>query len=342
MRGRIGSLSACVALVLVALVAAAPAAGAKWSASDVEAGRNLLKQVPDEIRAGCRFTDVRGEVADPTLIAAVDCDLPGDAPADTLSYQWYETMEDADAAYDAVVSQEESPLQSDGCGAYEGEYTIDDEDGGRYTCMGIGSATSIVYTYEPFPVVGVITDVSPPGDVEAMGEFFDNDAGPIEDPGTIPSLQSQKFGSKAAKALEQHIPKAIRKHCEPNGDSFTSPWVAFEIQCVNPSPGVAFVKYTSYRDDEGFDAAYDEDRFLSVHDYEAPDSCDAGTWSIRKKTVGSYTCALGTGDEDGEGATYLIWTVDQDRIVAVAYANDSDMSTDDFIQWWNDDAGPLF
>ena len=186
------------------------------------------KRVPEDIRAGCRFTDVRTADADPTVIAAVDCTLPGDAAADTLSYPWYETLEDADAAYDAVVSQEESPLQADGCGAYEGEYTIDDEDGGRYTCLGLGSTTSIVYTYKPFPVVGVITDVSEPGDVESMGELFDNDAGPESEDGTIPSLQSQKFGARAAKALRQRIPKAIFQHCEPNGDSFTSPWVAFE------------------------------------------------------------------------------------------------------------------
>ncbi len=340
MRGRIVSLCACIALVLVAFVTGAPSAGAEWSRSDINAGRNLLKRVPEDIRPGCRFSDVRSDDSDPTLIAAVDCDLPGDAPADTLSYQWYETMEDADAAYDAVVGQEEDFLQADGCGAYEGEYTIDDADGGRYTCFGKDSATSIIYTYSPFPVVGVITKVhgDVDTDVEAMGDFFDNEAGPEPEDSAIPSLQSQKFGTKAFAALRPHIPKAIFEHCEPNGDAFTSPWVAFEFTCESPSPGIDFVKYTAYRDDEGFAAAYDEDRFYSLYPDEAPTSCDAGTWSIGKKDVGSYVCG-----SDG-GRTYMKWTLDKQRIVATASseeADDADARTDVMLDWWNDDAGPL-
>lgn len=336
MRGRIVSLGACIALVLVAFAAGAPAAGAKWSARDVEAGRNLLKRVPEDLQPGCRFTDVRGKDMDPTLVAAVECDLPGDKPADTLSYHWYETMEDADAAYDAVVAEEEDLLQSDGCGTYEGEYTLDDEAGGRYSCRGLNLATSIVYTYEPFPVVGVITKLDgPSADVDAMGEFFDNEAGPTSLDSRIPSLQTQKFGGKAYKALLQRIPKTIRKSCTPNGDSFTSPWVAFEINCLDPSPGVAFARYTSYRDDEGFEAAYDEDRFASLHPFEAPEGCDSGTWSIDGEDVGSYECGV------GDGRTFMTWTLDDARIVVSAYAEDSSMSTQELLQWWNDEAGPL-
>ena len=334
MKRRIIPLGASVALVLIGLVALAPAAGADWSRSDINAGRNLLKRVPEDLQAGCRFTDVSD--ADPAVIAAVQCDLPGDAPADTLGYTWYETVEDADAAYDGLLSHANTTFASDGCGAYNGEYTIDEKDAGRYSCLTLNLSTAIVYTYEAIPVVGVITkEDGSSADVEAMGDFFDNEAGPEPEDSPIPSLQSQKFGQKAFASLRKHIPKAILKHCEPNGDAFTSPWVAFEFTCENPSPGVSFVRYTAYRDDDGFEAAYDEDRFYSLHPFEAPDSCDSGTWSIAKKDVGSYVCGV------GDTRTYMAWTLDKDRIVVNVYAEQDDMSTDELVTWWNDDTGPL-
>ncbi len=287
--------------------------------------------------ASCKFDNVRAPGSDETLVAAVDCDLPGGLAADTLSYTWYETQEDADAAYDALTAKEEDFLQPDGCGAYEGEYTLDDtDDGGRYTCFTSGGSTSIIYTYTPFPVVGVITrSVASEADIDALGDFFDNDAGPLSEPGKIPGLQSQKFGEKAAKSLRQHIPKAFRSDCEANGDSFTSPWVAFEYTCITPSPGIEVVQYTSYRDDEGFAAAYDVDRFLATHPDESPESCDQGTWQVGKKTVGSYVCGA------FDGKTYLLWTDERSRIVASAYVNDDQTSLDEFFTWWNDEAGPL-
>jgi hypothetical protein len=324
--------------IFAAVAVTAPAAGAQqWSRTDVEAGRNLLARVPADFRPGCKFDNVRRPGSDTTVVAAVDCSLPSGLAADNLSYTWYETQKDADAAYDALIGHEEDSLQPDGCGLYEGEYTLHGSDeGGRYTCFTSDGSTSIIYTYTPFPVVAVITaNVASEADVHAMGDFFDNDAGPLAKPGRIPSLQSQKFGEKAAKALRRHIPAAFRKDCDANGDSFTSPWVAFEYTCITPSPGIEAVRYTSYRDDEGFDAAYDADKFLATHRDEAPSSCDEGTWQVGKKTAGSYVCGV------YDGKTYLLWTDERSRIVATAYVNDDQMTTDEFFTWWNDEAGPL-
>ena len=213
--------------------------------------------------------------------------------------------------------------------------------GGRLITLRLAAHTysnSVVYTYEPLRVVASLTDYFDDGidsDVASLVTYWNDSAGPNAAPGAVPKLLTNKQGVAAYQALRARIPAAIRPKCEPNRNSFENLYVAAEIECEHPSPGVWKVRYTSYQDEAGFAAAYDEDGFLALRQDETNTSCpESGTWRAKGATRGRYACTV---DRDN---SYLLWTLDRDRIVAYAYAQVGDMDTADFIEWWNDDAGP--
>ena len=83
-------------------------------------------------------------------------------------------------------------------------------------------------------------------------------------------------------------------------------------------------------------AAYDEDGMLALHQEEEPrDPCpESGNWKVKGVVRGRYVCTVDTDN------SYLLWTLNKARIVAYAYAQVGDMDTADFIDWWNNEAGP--
>ena len=319
-----------------------PSAGAQsdatqWQVDDIRAARTLIAHVPDDIRPSCTMHNLRAPGGDSTLVAAISCDVPGGEGGYTLSYSQYDSIAHMQASYDDVVAAPLDVERPTGCEEDNG-YSVDDEPVGSYACVPDTYSNSVVYTYEPLRVVASLTDYFDDGidsDVASLVTYWNDSAGPNAAPGSVPKLLTNKQGLAAYQALRARIPAAIRPKCEPNRNSFENLYVAAEIECEHPSPGVWKVRYTSYQDEAGFAAAYDEDGFLALRQDETNTPCpESGTWRAKGATRGRYACTV---DRDN---SYLLWTLDRDRIVAYAYAQVGDMDTADFIEWWNDVAGP--
>jgi hypothetical protein len=333
---------AFVALVLVVstsgALGAAPVRGTGRSTSEaIEAGRELIRHVPDSVRPSCRMHDVDAPGADPALVASIDCSATRDGAAYTLSYEQYETVDDMQAVYDELLDAPLEYVRPDGC-EEGGTYSVDDETVGAWTCVPTERETSIVYTYEPLNILATLRqDFTSTGsaDAAALDAFWENDAGPNASRGALPPSLSAAAAKRAQRALLARIPRPLRARCEPDPHADESPWIAAQYECDRPAPGVWLTRYTSFRDDEGFAAAYEEERFLAVHEeYENDDCPDSGTWGSGKATRGRFACAV---DQDN---SYVLWTADRERIVAYAFAQAGDMTTAEFLQWWNREAGP--
>lgn len=334
--------------VLVALVLVVPASSRAasrvsgvirgWDSIDLDAGRELLAHVPDDLRPGCSMRSVRAPGGDPALVASVNCSVTRDGAAYALTYAQYETVDDMQAAYDELLSAPIEYVRPDGCDE-GGTYSVDDETVGSWACVPTARETAIQYTYEPLNVVATLSQVltaSGSTDVAALDAFWNDGAGPNASAGTVPPLQSAAATRRARRALLARIPRSMRAQCAADRESFTSPWVAAQYECDQPAPGVWLSRYTSFRDDDGFAAAYEEERFLALHEgFEADDCPDSGTWGSGKATRGRFACAV------DESNSYVLWTSDRERIVAYAFAQAGDMTTSEFMKWWNAEAGPL-
>jgi hypothetical protein len=334
-------------VMLVAGFAATPAGSAvragtsgadePWDLQDIRLGRTLISHVPEAIRPSCTMKDLRAPGGDQTVVAEIGCSVPSGDGNYSLSYSQYDSQDSMQAAYDAAVAEPVDVARPDGCTEDDG-YTVGDVHTGSYACIPGKYQNSIVYTYEPLLVVATLTDYLDDGfdlDATTLTDYWNNDAGPTSERGSIPKLLSQKEGERLYQDLRSKIPAKIRSSCEPNRNSFTNPYVAVQVECEHPSDGVWLVRYTSYQDDAGMNAAYDEDGFLALRQEQSNDDCPAsGTWKVKGAVRGRYACTV---DLDN---SYLLWTLNKARIVAYAYAQVGDMDTASFLDWWNNEAGP--
>ncbi len=330
--------TASVALSAAA-VAAAPAGSsdATWSLRDIRTARALIAHVPAAVRPSCTMDDLHAPGGDPHVVASISCRVPSSDGNYTLDYAQYDSLDAMQADYDSIAAEPLEVARPDGCREDDG-YTVRDAHTGSSVCIPSSTSNTIVYTYEPLDVLATLTDYFDDGidsDAASLETYWNDEAGPNADPASIPKLLTDEQGLAAYKALRAKIPAGIRPRCKPNRNSFTNPYVGAQIECEHPSPGVWLVRYTSYLDDAGLHAAYDEDRFLALRQDETNDACpDSGTWKVKGAVRGRYACTIDVDD------SYLLWTLDRDRVVAYAYAQVGDMDTAAFIDWWNNEAGP--
>ncbi len=271
------------------------------------------------------------------MVASISCRVPSSDGNYTLDYTQYDSLDAMQADYDSIAAEPVEVARPDGCSEDNG-YTVRGAHAGSSVCSPSSTSNTIVYTYEPLEVLATLTDYFDDGidsDATSLETYWNDEAGPNADPGTIPKLLTNSQGLAAYKALRAKIPARIRPKCEPNRNSFTNPYIAAEIECEHPSPGVWLARYTSYLDDAGMNASYDEEGFLALRQDDSNDICpDSGTWKVKGTVRGRYACTV---DVDN---SYLLWTLDEDRVVAYAYAQVGDMDTAEFIDWWNNQAGP--
>ena len=342
--GLVAASSLALAVVSVGLAAPARArvpagsSAATWSLSDIRTARALIAHVPEAIRPSCAMHDLHAPGGDGTVVASIGCSVPSGDGNYTLDYVQYESADAMQSVYDDVVAAPLEVPRPDGCTEDNG-YTVRDEHAGSYVCVPGEYSNSIIYTYEPLQVVATLTDYFDDGiesDAASLSTYWNDNAGPNADAGAVPKLLTDKQGLAAYRALRAKIPAAIRSKCVPNRNSFTNPYVAAEAECEHPSRGVWLVRYTSYQDDAGMNAAYDEDGMLALHqEEESRDPCpESGNWKVKGVVRGRYVCTV---DVDN---SYLLWTLNKARIVAYAYAQVGDMDASEFIDWWNNEAGP--
>ena len=61
----------------------------------------------------------------------------------------------------------------------------------------------------------------------------------------------------------------------------------------------------------------------------------SGTWKSGGKVRGRYACTV------DQTSSSLFWSLDNGLISVYARAYDTEMTTKEFLSWWNDEAGPL-
>ena len=337
------SLAFAVASVGVAVPAGASApagsSAATWSLSDIKTARALIADVPEAIRPSCAMNDLHAPGGDGRVVASIRCSVPSGDGNYTLDYVQYESADAMQSVYDDVVAAPLEVPRPDGCTEDNG-YTVDDEHAGSYVCVPGEYSNSIIYTYEPLQVVATLTDYFDDGiesDAASLSTYWNDHAGPNADAGTVPRLLTNKQGLAAYQALRAKIPAAIRPKCKPNRNSFTNPYVAAQVECEHPSPGVWLARLHVVPGRRGHElrpttrtASSPSARTRSPG---AP--CPAsGTWKVKGAVRGRYACTVDTDN------SYLLWTLNKARIVVYAYAEVGDMDTADFIDWWNNEAGP--
>ena len=66
--------------------------GTHWQVDDIRAARALIAHVPDDIRPSCTMHNLRAPGGDPTLVAAIRCDVPAGDGGYTLNYSQYDSV----------------------------------------------------------------------------------------------------------------------------------------------------------------------------------------------------------------------------------------------------------
>ena len=336
------SLAVVASLVLAGVVAAPAAARVRstegWTLTQIEAARELITHVPDAIRPSCSFESLvhkpGGSAVDRGLVADVRCRVaPGEA-ADALNLLQFDTQEHLQSAYQDRLAREGAVARPDACDG-DASYTVNGQHTGRSFCSP-GDSTAIIYTYEPLLVLGFLNAPSNgSADIPGLVAFWNDSAGPNRASGSIPSLLGNKAARNASNDLRKRIPASIRPSCTADRESFVTPWVAASWTCEHPSEGVYSAVYTSYRDRRGLDAAFDPDAYAATSEYQNAECPFSGTWKSGGKIRGRYACTV------DQTSTSLSWSLD-DRLISVdARAYDAEMTTKEFLEWWNDEAGPL-
>ena len=337
------SFAVVVSLALGGVIAPSAAAhvgsAEGWTLTQIETARELITHVPAAIRPSCSFESLvrkpGGSGADSGVVADVRCRVAHGEAADSLSLLQYDTQEHLQAAYDDALAEPLETARPDGCDG-DASYTVDGQETGRSFCSPGTDSTAIVYTYEPLLVLGFLntpSDGSP--DIPGLVAFWNDSAGPNRASGSIPSLLGDKAARNASNDLRKRIPASIRPSCTADRESFVTPWVAASWTCEHPSKGVYSAVYTSYRDRRGLDAAFDPDAYAATSESQNAECPFSGTWKSGGKVRGRYACTV------DQTSSSLFWSLD-DRLVSVyARAYDPEMTTQEFLRWWNDEAGPL-
>jgi len=343
-RQRIVMISFVVVASLALGGVVAPPASARvrsaegWTLTQIETARELITHVPDAIRPSCSFeSPVRkpGGAPDSGVVADVSCRVAHGEAADALGLLQFDTQEHLQAAYDDRVARSVAAARPVGCDG-DASYTVRGQRTGRSFCSSSTDSTAIVYTYEPLLVLGFLNTPSDgSADIPGLVAFWNDSAGPNRASGSIPSLLGDKAARKTFNDLRKRIPASIRPSCTPDREAFVTPWVAASWKCEQPSQGVYDAVYTSYRDRDGLDAAFDPDAYAATSDYQNAECPISDTWSSGGKVRGRYACTL------DQTSSSLFWSLD-DRLISVyARAYDAEMTTEEFLAWWNDEAGPL-
>jgi hypothetical protein len=301
-----------------------------WTSDQLQAARTLVSHAPAAFRAHCTLRDPNTPGTPDGLVADVDCNSP-DPAISSVSYEQFSSGDAMQAEYTAVVERDGSdPTPRDGCEA-ERKYTIGGETTGTVVCLPTEYETDIVYTYAPLLVVGEIvqnTDIANGPDIAALNRFSDQSAGPDSASGEIPSLLSDAAAARAVADLRSHLPAAIRKHCVSE-EVLTKPWLAASLRCEHPYPGVWEATFEAYRDHDGFAANFDPAAAAKSSERRNAQCPNTGTWSSGGHVRGHFGCWV---DADG---TYLLWSLDQRRIVAYAYTNGGRLTSKQFLAWWD-------
>lgn len=334
---------AVVATIALGWLPTVPAAAAVrstegWTLSQIETARALIAHVPSAIRPSCSFESLvqkPGGTGDNSgVVADVRCHFSGSDAADTLNLLQFDTQAHLQAAYDDRLAEPLQTPRPDGCDG-DSAYTVDDEHTGRSFCSPGPDAVTIVYTYEPLLVLGLLSTPNGSSDVSGLVDYWNQSAGPNRDAGRIPSLLGDRAARKASNDLRQRIPAVIRKSCTADRESFVTPWIAASWNCEHPSNGVDSALYTSYRDRSGLDAAFDPDAFAARSESQNAECPASGTWKSGGAVRGRYACAV------DPTSSRLFWSLD-DRLISVnARAEDAQMTTKQFLDWWNNEAGPI-
>jgi hypothetical protein len=337
------SFAVVVSLALGSVVAAPAAARLRsaegWTLTQIETARELITHVPDAIRPSCSFESLvrkpGASATDSGVIADVRCRVAQGQAADSLNLLQFDTQEHLQSAYEDRLAQPVATARPVGCDG-DASYTVQDVHAGRSFCSSSADSTAIVYTYEPLLVLGFLnTPSGGSADIPGLVTFWNDSAGPNRAAGSIPSLLGDKAAKNASNDLRKRIPAPIRPSCTADRESFVTPWVAASWQCEHPSTGVYSAVYTSYRDRRGLDAAFDPDAYAATSELQNTECPFSGTWKSGGKIRGRYACTV------DQTSSSLSWSLD-DRLISVdARAYDAEMTTKEFLEWWNDKAGPL-
>jgi len=299
----------------------------------------LITHVPGAIRPSCSFESLvrkpGASAADSGVVADVRCRVAQGEAADSLNLLQFDTEEHLHAAYEDRLAQPVATARPVGCDG-DASYTVDDQETGRSFCSSSTDSTAIVYTYEPLLVLGFLNAPSrSSADIPGLVAFWNDSAGPNRASGSIPSLLGDKAARNASNDLRRRIPASIRPSCTADRESFVTPWVAASWKCEHASKGVYSAVYTSYRDRRGLDAAFDPDAYAATSESRNAECPFSGTWKSGGKVRGRYACTV------DQTSSSLFWSLDNGLISVYARAYDTEMTTKEFLSWWNDEAGPL-
>ncbi len=333
---------AVVAFIGLGWLAAVPAVASVrstegWTLAQIETARALIAHVPDPIRPSCSFESLvnkPGGRPPDGVVADVRCRVSDSDAADTLNLLQFDTQAHLQAAYEDWLDNPLDTPRPEGCDG-DSAYTVDGEHTGRSFCLPGADGNTIVYTHEPLLVLGLLNAPNGSSDVGGLVDYWNQSAGPSRDAGRIPSLLGDRAARKASNDLRKRIPAAIRKSCTADRESFVTPWIAARWNCERPSTGVYSAVYTSYRDRRGLDAAFDPDRLAATSESQNGECPATGKWRSGGKVRGRYACTVGST------TSTVSWSLD-DRLISVVASNydDSERSTKQLLDWWNNEAGP--
>jgi hypothetical protein len=362
MRRRLASVVLVVAATTGALVVAT---GVAHADSQEDAARKLVAYVPKDERNKCSIQDptktfppVVAEAA--SVSARLDCGPDGDAQQ--LTYFQFTNADAMNRAYTGMsAGTVGKPYRSEE-GKCPGEQTwgFNNGDDGRVACdyststiSGDPIAETVyrVWTYDRANILAFAS--APVGNVDAVAlrKWWLNNAGPLEEAGTVTGLAQPSTVSThdAEQRLLKHVPKSMRKSCaaiprqqiDNRFPTFYQDrlWANAAVSCTPTKPGAQLVSYVDVDPAviDGYFATY-----VPPESTRSGDCPDFGTYhqgkGSKRRLVGQYSCYFSTNVGGAKVASYA-WSDRKLGIIAIATNSTADATA--LKKWWEgSESGP--
>ena len=366
-----GRVAGIVVVALVVGSLAVPGAAARTPEVGTAAGANdavidLLSYIPADVRGSCQIGELTAEDAGrdwvplaPSISAYVECE-PGNGEVHLSTFTKFTNLAAMNQLYDGFVGfAPETPTQSEAGQCPENTtWRFRNVPAGRILCrFGTTSGTGgqvaeyaqRIWTYDDALVLGV--GQAPAAEAPALYEWWDEEAGPLQEPEEVVGLASRSPSRIAAaeKRLRSQIPRDQRAACVPvdiDDPQSTRPLfyrlrlfvqAAFDCDRVEGATSLTYASVDP-RVIDGFFLGY-----LGFRDPPPGEDCPGdATYSVgkgkEKRTVGMYACFTeneGTPNEEAE----MRWI--QRKLGFYGGLSMAGASLSEVYRFWQNETGPV-
>lgn len=325
-KGWLWALAILTTVTLIVLGVWLVSQGSSFPTEDEQA---LLAAVPSSLRAGCERDEPA--TANDGVVAAVTCAVDDDR-ADVATFRSYDSGSGRDDGFDEATDlgpvtldeDRDCPFSTDALSGW----SVDGDPRGQLACYRDDGSANLVWTSAGTSVLA--TARHDLGDGDELYAWWSDVVG--ADPPTQP------FPSPPEAALLDLLPASLRSTCERDtaGGVDDDDNLLAALTCEPNDARVDSVTFLSAGDRGRIDAIFDERVAGSPVVASADTNCEFNTAATNDYVTDDLVAGRVACYRDG-GASFLIWTAEELRLIGTARQDDRfDL---DLYDWWAEQFG---